>query len=288
MGYDPFRPGPHRVTVNEGFLADIERDKRRVEFRSWHPVGAAPGPLILYSHASYGHGEEATYLRRHLASHGYVVAAADHAGNTRAEGNRPRTTPPTPAERDALIARIVGDRVPDIRLLLDSALAAFADQIDTARIGLVGWSFGGWAALATLEHDDRFSAVVAFAPAGASNPLPGIIPATLTFKWKRDVPALYLAADHDRFIPLAGVRELYARTPSSKRLFVLAGADHGHFADEFESAETTSAEHAHLFARALTLAHFDAVLRGNVLASRFLGADAVAALRARGVIALAV
>jgi pimeloyl-ACP methyl ester carboxylesterase len=82
--------------------------------------------------------------------------------------------------------------VPDLRFLLDHMLAGAVDEIldriDLRRIGLIGWSFGGWAALSTLEVDDRFRAMVALAPAGNSKPLPGIIPATLTFAWKREVP----------------------------------------------------------------------------------------------------
>src|SRR5205823_10055607 len=114
-------------------------------------------PLILYSHASGGHRRQAAFLCTHLASHGYLVAAADHTGNTaldRAELARRAAAGQalTPEAREAYIQQIIADRVPDLRCLLDELLAGAAgevsDQIDDQRIGLIGWSFGGWAVLA--------------------------------------------------------------------------------------------------------------------------------------------
>jgi pimeloyl-ACP methyl ester carboxylesterase len=154
------------------------------------------------------------------------------------------------------------------------------------RTGLIGWSFGGWAALATPEVDDRIGALLALAPAGNSKPLPGIIPATLTFTWKREVPTLFLVAERDRFTPLAGQYELFERTPSRKKMFVLRHADHQHFADRIDEPGLCSPEHAHLFTRGLGLAHFEAVLKGNRAAEQFMAGDPVAALRERGVDAI--
>jgi len=181
--------------------------------------------------------------------------------------------------------------VPDLRLLLDELLAGAAgevsDQIDPQRIGLIGCSFGGWAVLATPEVDDRFGAVVALAPAGNSKPLPGILPVTLTFAWKREVPTLFLVAERDGATPLPGMYELFERTPSSKRMFILRGAGHGHFGDQIEEDEHCKREHAHLFTLGLGLAHLDAVLKQNPAAQRFLASDPTAALRERGVDSIA-
>jgi dienelactone hydrolase len=204
------------------------------------------------------------------------VAAVDHVGNTAADvaARASAGARLTPDELDALVRRSIADRVPDLRCLLDDVLASAAStHIDDQRIGLVGWSFGGWAVLATPEVDDRVGAVVALAPAGSSKPLPGITPATLTYAWLRDVPTVYLAAELDRFIPVPGVRELFERTPSLRRMFVLSGADHGHFADAVDPEGACSAEAAHLFTRALCLAHFDAVLKDERAARRLLDDD---------------
>ncbi|MGH9176792.1 MAG: alpha/beta hydrolase family protein, partial [Vicinamibacterales bacterium] len=249
-------------------------------------------PLILFSHTSLGHRRQSSFLCTHLASHGYIVAAADHTGNTFAEWTRWATVGDvlTREERDGYIERIIADRVPDLRFLLDDVLGGAAgdvsDQIDDQRIGLIGWSFGGWAVLAALEVDDRFGGVVALAPAGSSRPLPGIIPATLTFAWKRAVPTLILAAERDRFTPLPGMYELFERTPSRKTMFTLRHADHDHFGDHIEVA-LCPREHAHLFTRGLALAHLDAVLKEDRAAQQLIAHDPATILRERGVDATA-
>jgi dienelactone hydrolase len=297
MRFDPFVPGPFAVGARSGLAIDTDRDSRHLPYEVWYPEGVPSRrhPLVLYSHASGGHRRVSSFLCAHLASHGYVVAAADHTGNTaadfaaRAERIAAGETL-TPEESDARLRRIIADRVPDLRFLLDEmvarAPAELAGRIDERRIGLIGWSFGGWAALATPEVEDRVGALLALAPAGNSQPLPGIIPATLTFAWKREVPTLFLVAERDRFTPLAGQYELFERTPSRKRMFVLRDADHQHFADEIDEPGSCSPEHAHLFTRGLGLAHFDAVLKGSYEAQRFLEDDPAAVLRERGVDAL--
>ena len=293
--YDPFVAGPFPVAERSGQLIDRARGNRELPFAVWFPkAGAGISPLVLYSHASYGHGRQSAFLATHLASHGYIVAAADHTGNTATDfAERARRLAAgdiqarTAEEAEEYLRHIIADRVPDLRALLDhilsGAVSEIAGRIDRARIGLAGWSFGGWAVLATPEADDRIRAVVALAPAGNSKPLPGIIPATLTFEWKRDVPTLFLVAERDRFTPLAGQYELLERSRSSKRMFILRGADHEHFGDRIDEPGACPPEHAHLFARGLALAHFDAVLRGDDAARAFLRGDPVAALRERGV-----
>jgi hypothetical protein len=90
-------------------------------------------------------------------------------------------------------------------------------------------------------------------------------------------------------------------------MFVLRRADHEHFADDVEAShealrattlpgaaawmteamlpmsQLCPGEHGHTFARGLSLAHLDAVLRGNEAAQRFLADGAESALGARGV-----
>jgi predicted dienelactone hydrolase len=262
----------------------------------------------VFSHGS-GRGSRrmSTFLCTHLASHGYIVAALDHSevfarelAPVANENEEQRT-----ARAEAWIA----NRVPDVRFLLDHLTGAGWEseaRLDSERIGIVGYSFGGWTALAVPEADRRIRAVVALVPGGSSNPKPGIIPAKLTFAWGRDVPTLYLAAEDDVIIPMSGMDELFSRTPSTKQMAILRRADHTHFMDHVEVehetfralplggrlawipkemrpiAELCSGEEAHVFTRGLTLAHFDAVLEGRDDARRFLAGDIEGELAARG------
>lgn len=275
---------------------------------------AQPGtyPLIIFSHHSGGHRRAATFLCTHLSSHGYVVAALDHSEVIAAE--LARREGETDKQKTARAEAWIANRVPDIRFLLDHLLNGAAwdseTKLDPTQIGIVGHSFGGWTALAATDVEWRIRAVVALAPGGSSRPKPGILPVKLTFTWGRDVPTLYLVAENDISLPLAGMYELFERTPATKQMVILRRADHMHFMDNVENihetvrampftgelawlpkemrpiAELCSGEQAHLFVRGLTLCHMDAILRRQEEAQRFLVGDIEAELAVRGVDAI--
>jgi len=301
---EDIEPGTQDVfTVPSG---DVPRSQTAVR-----NAAAQPGtyPLIVFSHPSGHQRRSATFLCTHMSSHGYVVAALDHSELVAAE--LARKDGETTEQKAAQVERVIANRVPDVRFLLDHLLGGAAlkpeTHLDPARIGIVGHSFGGWTALATPEVERRIRAVVALAPAGSSNPKPGILPVKLTFTWGRDVPTLYLVAENDISVPLAGMHELFERTPGTKKLIILRRADHAHFIDNVEEAHETvrqmpwtgelawiaeemrpiaefcSGEQAHLFARGLTLWHMDAALREQEEAQRFLSSDIEAELAERGV-----
>ena len=319
--YDPFVRGRYPVGVRTSEVLDTVRN-RLFPIEVWYPAAAgyagqdlAPGsqdifsdppsdmprkqmavrnaaaqpgryPLVLFSHSSGGRRRQSTFLCTHLSSHGYVVAALNHSETIapelmRADGES--------AEQTA--ARVQGwidNRVPDVQFLLDYLVHHVAWDsgvtVDPARIGMLGHSFGGWTALAAPEVEGRIGAVVALAPAGSSRPPPNIIPAQLTFEWGRDVPTLYLVAEDDMALPLAGMVELFERTCSTKHMVSLRRADHGHFGDEVEpQAGQCSREEAHLCVRGLTLAHLDDVLKRQEAAQRFWRGDVAAELAVRGV-----
>src|ERR1051326_3766264 len=265
-------------------------------------------PLVIFSHFSGGHRRASTFLCTHLSSHGYVVASPDHSevvapALARKEGE-------TPEQKAARAEAWIRNRVPDIRFLLDHLLSGdplgSEIQLDPGRVGIVGHSFGGWAALATPEVDDRIGAIVALAPGGSSQRRTGILPVELTFHWGRDIPTLYLVAEDDIALPLTGMYELFERTPATKQMVILRRADHLHFIDNVEQeheamrkipftadlawiqemkpiAELCSGDQAHLFLRGLTLCHLDAALRRQEEARQFLLGDIEAELARRGV-----
>ncbi len=295
----------------QDFFTTPPRDtpRRQMAVRN---AAAQPGtyPLIIFSHGSaWERRRMATFLCTHLTSHGYVVAALDHSEVVATE--LARRDDETAEQRAARAEAWIANRVPDIRFLLDqllsSALWDSEAKLEPTQIGIVGYSFGGWTALAATAVERRIRAVVALAPGGSSQPKPGILPAKLTFTWGRDVPALYLVAENDSMTPLAGMYELFDRTPATKQMVILRRADHLHFLDDVEQqhestrtmpwtgelawipkemrpiAELCSGEQAHLFVRGLTLGHMDASLRRQAEAQRFLAGALEAELATRGV-----
>ncbi|WP_433333972.1 prolyl oligopeptidase family serine peptidase [Spirillospora sp. CA-294931] len=90
-----------------------------------------------------------------LADQGFAVVTADGRG-TPARG---------PAWERAVRGDFVGPVLEDQIAALDAAARRFPDALDTTRVGIRGWSFGGWlAALAVLRRPDVFHAAVAGAP----------------------------------------------------------------------------------------------------------------------------
>ncbi len=321
--YDPFVRGKFPVGVRTIQALDSARNTR-FPCEIWYPgtgqparqdiapvsairdAEAEPGayPLVVFSHHSGGHRRTATFLADHLSSHGYIVAALDHS-----EVVAPELARKDGESAEQRMARAEGwivNRVPDVRFLLDHMLGSEAN-IDSAQIGIVGHSFGGWTALAAPDVEPRIRAIVALAPGGASKPKPGIIQAKLAFEWGRDVPTLYLVAENDVPLPLEGMFELFDRTPATKQMVILRRADHLHFIDNVETQheavramqfggeaawmqkemrpieELCSGDQAHLFVRGLTVCHMDAFLKRQENALQFLSGDIQAELAQRGV-----
>lgn len=281
--------------TQDAFLAPGNSQRYQSAVRDAHPR-AGNYPLILFSHHSGGNRRAATFLCTHLCSHGYLVAALDHSEIVASE--LARKTGETEQEKLARWDAVIASRVPDLRFLLDYVLEALATdphlEIDMSRIGAVGHSFGAWTVLAVNEVESRIRAAVALAPGGTRNPRPGILPVKLEFKWGRDIPTLFIVAENDACLPLAGMYETFERVPATKHLAVLRRADHMHFMDNVEEmheagrtmpgppelaaiqkdmlpiSELCSGEHAQRFVRGLTLAHFDAFLKSKTAAERLL------------------
>lgn len=203
----------------------------------------APYPLVLFSHGNGGIRIQNYDLMNHLASHGHVVAAPDHTGNTLWEG-------------------LLGE------LTFESSLAAFEDRLrDMPFVGdtvvndegmlhgithpenwaVMGHSFGGSISLAlTAESragppDSRFRVAIPMTPGTGALPLLGYD----TIRSR--VPVLFFAAQRDETISwehdqLPG----YERMPEPKVLAAVREA--GHFSytvlcrPELEALATAAGE----------------------------------------------
>jgi predicted dienelactone hydrolase len=97
-----------------------------------------PYPLIIYSTCWLGFRQWSSYLTEHLASHGFIVIALDHIEDYTTQG---RLTPIIDRPQDVRRAIAYAEE-------LTSDGGAFQGLIDVERTGVVGWSYGGYAALA--------------------------------------------------------------------------------------------------------------------------------------------
>ena len=101
-------------------------------------ASGGPFPVHVYSHGHQGYAEASGFFMEHLASHGFVVAAPDHTGNTTFDG----------ADRATEIYYL---RSEDLGATLDALAAAQGDlgflagKVDTTSgVTASGHSFGGY------------------------------------------------------------------------------------------------------------------------------------------------
>ena len=131
-------------------------------------ASGGPFPLVVYSHGSGGLRYLDSNYTEAIASHGYVVAAPDHTGNTAIE-----RLSNTEDEFDTIALNRPQDVSAVIDALIDPAdpeAAGFAAAVDPEQIAVTGHSFGGFTAyamasgytnsLGTFEADPRVDAII--------------------------------------------------------------------------------------------------------------------------------
>ena len=151
----PALPAPRPVL----FGAGSREIRTAVLFPSWHQPGQRKLPVLLdpYGgpHAQRVLKARAAYLTSQwFAEHGFAVVIADGRG--------------TPGRGPAWERAVAGDLArPVLQDQIDalSDAATRFDDLDTGRVAIRGWSFGGYlAALAVLCRPDVFHAAIAGAP----------------------------------------------------------------------------------------------------------------------------
>ncbi len=247
----PDLPGPWAVGHTEFSIVDAGRDDRELALDLWYPVDAADAtgaltfysllgpigltsstalegvpvagsvrPLIVFSHGFGGINIQSIRLMEHLASHGFIVVAPEHTGNTQFDPSSPDPE---------------ADRYPDIAFVIDEMEVlnttgghAFFDRVDTSNVGVAGHSLGGMTAQFMAAGHPPFGPdlrVKAIMPVAASSSrltdaeLAGITVPTLLMVGTLDG----LQTETIRAFGLIGSEFLY-------RVDVV-GANHTHFAN---------------------------------------------------------
>lgn len=128
-----------------------------------------PYPLILSSHGHGGTYHHTIYVHENLASHGFVVMAMWHPGDT----FRDSLLAQNPEQQAALAEAFIGSlvlRPQDIRQTLDYAELLAEDMlvglIDLEHVGAMGMSYGGYTALAVAGARLDFSGLADLCAAG--------------------------------------------------------------------------------------------------------------------------
>jgi predicted dienelactone hydrolase len=357
MTYNPFVRGPYPVAVCTMELRDIARS-RRFPVETWFPAAdrflgqdlnpssqdrfhllpdmpeisqqavrdaaAAVGrfPLVVYSHGKAGHRRDSSNLCTHLASHGYVVAAIDHPGDTAGEFQLELTGPPGAPPLLDTMEHLTADRPADVSFVITGLLRGISgglrELIQADRIGVMGVSFGGWTTLAVNFLDDRVIASFPIVPAWGRG-LDEILQKSLDLGARqREVPTTLLVAERDALVMIDEMYRLYAQLKGHKRMVVLKNAGHLHFCDHAREihemirtlcasgmagrldpsgtmdlkavaenmrpfSELCPEKDGAMVVRGLGLAHFDARLKGSGEAGTFLNADLKATFARHGI-----
>jgi predicted dienelactone hydrolase len=186
----------------------------------------APYPLVIYSHGFMSNRFGGTYLARHLASHGYVVGAADF----------PLSVNGAPGGPNFLD---LANQPGDVRFVIDQLLAlstnaqsSLAGSVDSTRIGLTGLSMGGSTTfLATFHPMLRDPRVRAAAPMAGVACFFGP-----DFYAQTHVPLLIVHGDIDAVVPYQGNGVFaFGEANPPKYLVTIAAGSHTGFTSGIET-----------------------------------------------------
>jgi len=189
-------------------------------------AAGGPYPLVVFSHGNTGIRFQSLFLAEHLASHGFIVASADHTANAFATMLPEGIVLYNPL----LMINSFIDRPRDMGFLIDAFEGLNKDDpedffeglVDTDAVALAGHSFGGVAALTLIGLDDRAAVAATYAA-----PWLPIYPAGF------DKPILFMIGSEDLTM---GIQNLqikldYYLTPSTRFLMNILDGGHYTFTD---------------------------------------------------------
>ncbi len=201
---------------------------RVLPLKIWYPATkrrmSAPtgAPLLVYSHGLSGSRQDAAYLGRFLASHGYVLVSVSY----------PLTRMGAPGGPNVLD---VVNQPADITYIIDKLLEwndttghYLSGRIDPNRIGLIGHSLGGMTTTLAAYHrrlrDPRVGAAISLA-----GPLEMF---NRSLFQNSDLPFMMVAGDIDAMVSYERNGALLPERVNNSHLVTIAKASHTGFVDQ--------------------------------------------------------
>jgi predicted dienelactone hydrolase len=292
--YAPDALGPFGVGLTRDQAVDPSRGDRTLPVQIWHPLAPGttgprgfyllpplvlvsengildpvpvpePFPLIVFSHGSGGINIQSVQLCETLASHGFVVVAPEHVGNT-TQDFQDGTSVPT--------SQSAVERPQDVSFIIDWMTAKSLDPadpfyrgVDASFVGVAGHSFGGYTALAMASGyagtppavvlpDPRVVAIMPIAPASgfiSDDEMRAI-----------QVPTMLLSGTLDTTTPIDPntTRPWNLIGPDYVRRADVVGATHTHFANICDIANV-------LFALGIGVADWPGIGAGQLVQPYF-------------------
>ena len=223
VALDPARWDPIVWTVQaERARAGVAIDK-----------GGPSFPLIVMSHGNGGTPDKYAPMLERLASHGYVIAAPWHEGNTHDDGLIDRLNTlagkkilpcldglPSPCA-DGL-NKTLQNRARDVTATIDTMSSHFGDRVDTSHVGFLGHSRGSWTGLAAVggssilnvAPDPRVVAVLALEI--ATRPITSLLDLQNVA-----VPTLLVNSKLDNITPMDVSIDAFNTIPSDQKALVI-------------------------------------------------------------------
>ncbi len=249
------------------------------------PAGSSAASVVLFSHGLGGSRRGNAYLREHWTKRGYATVFMQHPGSDEAVWKDEEPRRRVAAMTAAASLKNMRARVGDVGVVLDAleswngdATSPLSGRLDLTHIGMAGHSFGarttqavaGQAGWSTVSgRDPRLDAAVMFSPSS-----PQFASAAAAFG-SVDIPWLLMTGTED-VAPIGGatvkdrLAVFSALPPGNKYELVFAGGPHHAFSDHSNRRLPPRNPNHHRVIQAFTTAFWDAYLRGNKDAARWL------------------
>ncbi len=289
--YDPLSV-PKATPEHQDFTVKDEKRTREIPIRVYLPQDKAPAAVVVFSPGLGGTREGYAYLGNHWALRGYAVVALQHPGSDdRVWKDKPADERMAAMEQAASLQNFLL-RARDVPVVLDQLERwnkdpshALSGRLDLQRLGMSGHSFGAVTTQAVSGErfvlrgrgftDPRIKAAVVMSPSGPRRGGPQKAFGDVEIPWMlltgtKDVAPIGNISLESRLSVFP------ALPPGGKYELVLDNAEHSAFGDrELPGEKLKHNPHHHRAILAVTTAFWDAYLRHDDEAKKWLDGDAV-------------